>query len=130
MDANRLLEAAANAVADNRIANFLGHCEPDARRIIVAAVQNFQEEKPPASLFATPDGQKLCSLAKPQRRRKFCLAGIRQCLVSRLGGEPLAAAVTASGDDGTTTGGGHARTEAVAALADEFGWLIGTLHLF
>ena len=47
-----------------------------------------------------------------------------------LGGEPLAAAIAASCDDATTAFGSHASTETMTALTDEFGWLVGTLHLF
>jgi hypothetical protein len=48
----------------------------------------------------------------------------------RSGGEPLATAVAAGGDNVATTLGSHAGTETVTALADEFGRLVGTLHLF
>ncbi len=58
------------------------------------------------------------------------LPGAGNDLVFRLGAEPLAAAVAAGGDDATTTLGGHTGTETVPALADEFGRLVGTLHLF
>jgi hypothetical protein len=51
-------------------------------------------------------------------------------LVFRSGAEPLAAAIAAGCDDAATTLGGHAGTEAVPAFADEFGRLVGTLHLF
>jgi hypothetical protein len=51
-------------------------------------------------------------------------------LVFRSGAQPLAAAVAAGCDDAATTLGGHASTETVPALADEFGRLVGTLHLF
>jgi len=51
-------------------------------------------------------------------------------LVFRSGAEPLAAAVAASRDDAAATLGGHAGTEAVPTFADEFGRLVGTLHLF
>ncbi len=50
--------------------------------------------------------------------------------LSRSGAEPLAATVAAGGNDGAAALGSHAGAEAVPALADEFGWLIGTLHLF
>src|SRR5918995_1905027 len=50
--------------------------------------------------------------------------------VFRSGRQPLPAAVATGCDDAAAALGGHARAEAVPALADEFGWLIGTLHLF
>ena len=40
------------------------------------------------------------------------------------------AAIAAGCDDLAATGGRHARTETVAALADKLGGLIGALHLF
>lgn len=49
---------------------------------------------------------------------------------SRSGGEALAATAAACCDDIAAALGGHARAETMPALADEFGWLIGTLHLF
>ena len=49
---------------------------------------------------------------------------------ARSGGEALAATVAARRDDVAPTLGGHARAKTVPALADEFGRLIGTLHLF
>jgi len=51
-------------------------------------------------------------------------------LVFRSGAEPLAAAIAAGGNDATATLGGHAGTETMPALADEFRRLVGTLHLF
>jgi hypothetical protein len=51
-------------------------------------------------------------------------------LVFRSGAEPLATAVAAGCDDATTTLGGHAGTKTVPTFADEFGRLVGTLHLF
>jgi hypothetical protein len=47
-----------------------------------------------------------------------------------LSGQTLAAAGAAGSDDLLASLGGHARTETVAALADEFGRLVGALHLF
>ena len=44
------------------------------------------------------------------------------------GRQLLAAARAAGGDDAATTNGGHARAEAVAALAHEFAGLISPLH--
>lgn len=46
------------------------------------------------------------------------------------GRQALAATVAACGNDAAAALGGHARTETVTALADEFRGLIGALHLF
>lgn len=54
-----------DTVADNRIADLLGDGVADARRQAVAAVENFNEKKPPASLFTTTDGQEFRALQKP-----------------------------------------------------------------
>ena len=47
-----------------------------------------------------------------------------------LGRETLAALRAAGSDDLAATLRRHARTEAVATLANKLGWLVGTLHLF
>ena len=49
---------------------------------------------------------------------------------ARSGAEARAAAGAAGGDDLAATLGGHACAEAMTALADELGGLIGALHLF
>ena len=130
MDAHRLFEAPADAVAYDRVSGLFGDREADTRRCVVAAVQHFEQEKPPAPLFATADGQEFAALAQPPQhwspRGGRCPATIG--LPS--GGQPLAAAVAASCDDAAAALGGHAGTEAVPALADEFRGLIGALHLF
>ena len=110
---------------------FLVTVKPTRGGAAVAAVQHFQQEKPPAALFTAPDGQKLAALAKPpQVRSPRCRPVSGNASAFRSGGQPLAAAVAAGGDDAAATLGGHAGTETVPALADEFGRLIGTLHLF
>ena len=49
--------------------------------------------------------------------------------VSLLDSETLAALGATTGEHGTTTLSGHTGTEAMAALADNLGRLIGTLHV-
>ena len=113
---------------------FLTLLHPHARermtRGIVSAVEDLNEKQPPSALFTTPDGQKFCPLAKPRWRGLQGLAGCRQSVRLCSGGEPLAATVAAGGNDTATTLGSHAGTKAMPTLADEFGRLIGTLHLF
>ena len=75
------------------------------------------------------DGQEFGALAQPPQRGPTGLPVAGKCALSS-GGEPLAAAVAAGCDDAAAALGGHAGTETVPALADEFGGLIGTLHLF
>lgn len=48
---------------------------------------------------------------------------------SELGRKLLATTSTTGGDDATATNGCHARTEAVAMLADELARLIGPFHV-
>ena len=127
MCANGFPEPPADTVAYDGVADLLGHCEADARGAVVAAIQNFKQEKPPAAFFTTADGQKRRPLA--QADHMGSLAGGRQRWSSS-GGEALAATIAASGDNSATTLGGHTGTETMPALADEFGRLIGTLHLF
>jgi hypothetical protein len=47
--------------------------------------------------------------------------------LDKLGAQPLAATGAAAGKNLAATHGGHAGTEAMAALADKLGGLIGTL---
>ena len=109
---------------------FLVTVKPTRGGSLVAAVQHFQQEQPPAALFTAPDGQELAALAKPPQLDAAVPAGVRQRLRLPSGGQPLAAAVAASGDDAAAALGGHAGAESVPALADEFRGLIGALHLF
>ena len=67
-----------DAVAHNRIADLLGDGKPDARRQAVATVENLNEEKPPASLFTTTDGQELRAFQKPLGIDPHWLAGCGQ----------------------------------------------------
>lgn len=130
MRANGLLEASPDAVADDGVADFLSDGIADAWRSIVATLQHFNEKKPPAALFTAPDGQEFRAFQKPTGLFPYWLACSGQRSRLSLGAETLAATVAASGDDATASLGGHACTEAVPALADEFGRLVGTLHLF
>src|SRR5437773_7426026 len=52
MNAQRLLEAAPDAVALDRISRLFGDGEADARRRLVAAGQDFEQEHPAAPLLA------------------------------------------------------------------------------
>lgn len=65
LGSHRLLEAAPDTIADDRIADFLGDGEADTGSFVIAPVENFHQKKPPAALFTTPDGQKVGSLAEP-----------------------------------------------------------------
>jgi hypothetical protein len=68
----------ADAVADNRISDLLGDGIPDARGKAVVAVENLDEKKPPAALFATADGQEFRALQKPLGIWSHWLAGCGQ----------------------------------------------------
>lgn len=93
---------------------------------------------PPSPLSSTSSAKSRPRRVSPRRtaRNSALLRSLRGGLPVTgkaavfLGGEPLAAAVAASGDHATTTLGGHAGTKAVPTLADEFGRLVGALHLF
>jgi hypothetical protein len=62
MRADGFFETPPYTIADNRIADLLGHGIANTRRPAVAPVQDFNEKKPSSALFATPDGKKFCTL--------------------------------------------------------------------
>jgi hypothetical protein len=78
MGADGFFQPPPDAVANNRIADFLGDGKPDTRHSTIAAVQNLDEEKPPASLFTTTDGQELRAFQKPLGIDPHWLAGCGQ----------------------------------------------------
>jgi hypothetical protein len=78
MKTNGFLEAPPDTVPLHGVAHLLGNREADARSPAVAAVHRFQQEKPPAAFFTTPDGQELRALAKPSENQGSGLAGHRQ----------------------------------------------------
>ena len=55
--------------------DLLGDGEADARRRLVATVQHFEQKKPPAALFTTPDGQKL---ARACEAAGSCVPAVRR----------------------------------------------------
>jgi hypothetical protein len=75
MRAHGFSQPPPDAVADDCVADLLGDRVADARRLCVAAVQNLDEKKPPAALFATPDGQEFRALQKPLGMCSHWLAG-------------------------------------------------------
>jgi hypothetical protein len=78
MRAHGLSQPTADAIANDGIADFLGDGIADTRRIAVAAVEDFNDKKPPAALFATPDGQEFRAFQKPLGIWPHWLAGCGQ----------------------------------------------------
>ena len=78
MHAHSLSEPPPDAVADNRIADLLGDGVADTRRSAVAAVENFDQKKPPAALFTTADGQESARLRSRLGFGRQRLAGCGQ----------------------------------------------------
>ncbi|MET3753919.1 hypothetical protein ABID08_001262 [Rhizobium binae] len=135
MKPHRLFQAAAHAVPFDRVAMFFGDCETDASLAVgFLPVEDFEKEETSAAFFATAYGKKLRAAFQPPDSI-FLLTG-RQLARHLLPGNPalsrktLAALRAAGSDDLAATLRGHARTEAVATLANKLGWLVGTLHLF
>ncbi|MBB2707864.1 UNVERIFIED_ORG: hypothetical protein GGE63_006023 [Rhizobium esperanzae] len=135
MKPHRLFQAAAHAVPFDRVAMFFGDCKTDASLAVgFLPVEDFQKEETAAALFALAHGKKLRAALQPPDSI-FLLTG-RQFARHLLPGNPalsrktLAALRAAGSDDLAATLRGHARTEAVATLANKLGWLVGTLHLF
>jgi hypothetical protein len=93
--------------------------------------ENFKQEQRSAAFLALAHGQKLGSLFQPNRRRSAGAAcGGHRRLLDRsfLGRQAATTAIATGGNHSTTTLGGHARAETMAALTDELRRLIGTLH--
>jgi len=59
------LEPPSDAVAFDRVALLGGDRETGTRQPVVAAVGHLKQEKPPASLFATADGQEFGPFGQP-----------------------------------------------------------------
>lgn len=78
MDAYGFPEPPPDAVAHDCVSHLLGDGVPDARRLAVAAVEYLDEEKPPASLFTTTDGQEFRAFQKPLGIWPHWLAGCGQ----------------------------------------------------
>jgi hypothetical protein len=135
MKPHRLFQAAAHAVPFDRVAMFFGDCKTDAGLAVgFPPVENFEEEEAAAAFFAFADSKKLRAAFQPPDS-VFLFFG-RQFARHLFSGNPalsrktLAALRAAGSDDLAATLRGHARTEAVATLANKLGWLVGTLHLF
>ena len=135
MKPHRLFQAAAHAVPFDRVAMFFGDCKTDTGLAVgFFPVEDFEQEEAAAAFFAFAHGKKLRAAFQPPDS-VFLVFG-RQFARHLLPGNPalsrktLAALRAAAGDDLAATLGRHARTEAVATLANKLGWLVGTLHLF
>ncbi|MBB3351962.1 hypothetical protein FHT70_001882 [Rhizobium sp. BK049] len=135
MKPHRLFQAAAHAVSLYGIAMFFGDCETDTRLAVgFLPVEHFEKEESSPAFFALAHGKKLRAALQPPDS-VFFLTG-RQFARHLLSGNPalsretLAALRAAGSDDLAATIRGHARTEAVATLANKLGWLVSTLHLF
>ncbi|MBB6221544.1 hypothetical protein GGI64_004525 [Rhizobium leguminosarum] len=135
MKPHRLFQAAAHAVAFDCVAMFFGDCKSDAGLAVgFLPVEDFEKEEAAAAFFALAHGKKLRAAFQPPDSVFFFFG--RQFARHLFSGNPalsrktLAALRAAAGDDLAATLGRHARTEAVATLANKLGWLVGTLHLF
>ena len=69
MDAQCFAQPAPHAIANNGIADLLGHGKADPWRRITAMGQNFKQKKRPAPLFAPANKEELGSVLEPNRCR-------------------------------------------------------------
>jgi hypothetical protein len=134
MKPHRLFETAAHAVPFDCVAMLFGDGEANAGFGVGRfSIENFEQEEATPAHFAIANSKKLRAAFQPPH--SLFLSG-RQFARHLLSGNPassrkaLAALGAAGRDDLAATLGSHARTEAVAALADKLRWLVGTLHLF
>ncbi len=109
---------------------FLVHGKADAGGILVAALQHFQQESRPRRFSPRRTAR------NSARLRSSPGAGCRACRYPATNGafvqaeSRLRPRLRRAATTPRPPLGGHAGTETVPALADEFGRLIGTLHLF
>jgi hypothetical protein len=75
MDADGLFKPPPDAVAHNSVADLLGDGVADARRKVVAAVENFNEKKPSAAFLAAAHSQEVRAFQKPPGSFPLWLAG-------------------------------------------------------
>src|SRR5437868_764675 len=71
-------EPAPDAVAHHGVADLLGDGVADARREIVAAVEDLNEKKPPAAFFTAAHSQEIRAFQKPPGSLSLWLAGCGQ----------------------------------------------------
>jgi hypothetical protein len=109
-------QSAPGPVSDNSVPDFLGAGKADAQRVGIVAVSGLQNETGNCLRLRFGSGQEIPPV--PQMQHRF----------RRSSAEALATTGAATSDDVTATDGGHARAEAMAALADKLGRLIGALH--
>lgn len=143
METDRFSQPAANAVALDGIAHFLGDRKAETRAVRrclgITMLEKLQQKTAPGDFPSPGGGQKFCAFlqashkpSKKRRRRNPDAAAPpvghrdRGC---RSGRKALATARAATGNNGTTTIGGHAGTETVTALAHQLGGLVSPLHL-
>ena len=133
LQAYSLFETAADAIALHGIALAFGHGKTDARPCLgFASVKNFQQKQGALASLALLNGEKLRTGLQSSDRNLCLFPGRGHKGETPLSRQTLATASATCGQNLAATVGCHARAEAVAALANEFGRLIGTLgrHLF
>jgi len=114
---------------------FFGDCKTDTGLAVgFLPVEDFEKEEAAPAFFAFANRKKLrAAFQPPDSVFFFCGRQFARHLLSgnpALGRETLATLRAAGSDDLAATLRRHARTEAVATLANKLGWLVGTLHLF
>lgn len=127
-----LLQATANSIADDRIAQFFAGGEAHTRRRVICPVAHLHEKR--RSALRTRLGGRHKITTVEHTLHQDCDALLPQSPCTRLeamelGREPLAALGPAAGQHIAATDSCHAGAKAVAALADKLGGLISALHV-
>ena len=135
VETHGLFQPATHAVSFHRVSMFLGNGKSDARLSLgVLAIQRLDQEEISPALLALPNSKKLRPAFQPPGSLVWSIIlhspAIWYRALPALGRKTLAATGAAGNDDLAAALRRHARTEAVATLADKLGWLVGTLHLF
>jgi hypothetical protein len=135
VETHGLFQPAPHAVSLDRVAMLLCNGESDAGvGIGVLAIECLDQEEAAPALFSLPNSKKLRPAFQPPDSLVWSFIlhspAISVRAVPALGRKTLAATGAAGNDDLAAALRRHARTEAVATLADKLGWLVGTLHLF
>jgi hypothetical protein len=111
-------QAAAGAIARNGISQLFGTSETHARRLFIIPGAGLNHNAIHRLRYPLRGGEKILAVEKS-------LDHLERSGLSR---EALAGLGAAAGDDAAATNSCHTGAEAMAALADKLGWLIGALH--
>ncbi len=116
-------QAAANAIAFDRIPCLLRDGEANARRASIVSFSRLHEKWPRRRAQSIAGGEEI-------RSSRQAVHDDSEARAKSSGRKPLTAACTARRKHSTSTFGRHARAKSMPALADELARLIRPFHVF